>query len=66
MYLRTCALHIVDTRCIETLLHIGVGKIAVNVDEMNIDMLSLSGHKIYGPKVRYPVPAANIYRRNAY
>jgi cysteine desulfurase len=27
-----------------------VGHIPVNVDELKIDMLSLSGHKIYGPK----------------
>ncbi len=27
-----------------------VGKIPVNVEEMNVDMLSLSGHKVYGPK----------------
>src|SRR4029450_13235794 len=27
-----------------------VGKIPLNVDEMNIDMMSISGHKIYGPK----------------
>ena len=27
-----------------------VGKIPVNVQSMNIDVLSLSGHKIYGPK----------------
>lgn len=27
-----------------------VGKIDINVEDMNIDLLSLSGHKIYGPK----------------
>jgi cysteine desulfurase len=27
-----------------------IGKITVNIKEMNIDLLSFSGHKIYGPK----------------
>ncbi len=28
----------------------GVGKMAIDVNAMNIDLLSISGHKLYGPK----------------
>ena len=27
-----------------------VGKVPIDVEAMNIDLMSISGHKIYGPK----------------
>lgn len=33
-----------------------VGKIPLDVNDMKIDLMSISGHKLYGPKGTSPLP----------
>lgn len=37
-----------------------VGKIDLDVNDMKIDLMSISGHKLYGPKGRYQVISATL------
>ena len=38
-----------------------VGKIPVDVNSMKIDLMSISGHKIYGPKVSFTFAPETLF-----
>lgn len=42
----------------------GMGKVPINVDTMNIDLMSISGHKLYGPKGNFSHYAIIYHHKN--
>lgn len=40
-----------------------IGKIPIDVEAMNIDLMSISGHKVYGPKGNYFVHLRTLLSR---